>query len=234
MKTSLFRAALFALTLLGAISACQAGGRIEGVYLSSLLFRSGLDHNFTVLYSDGRALNVLPPGGIDEPDFAALDAKNPKEVGRWRESGGQVTVEWGGGRERSTYPRRPDGSLDLQRGISTRLTAFPDGQRIQGVYRRTSTAGGQGTFLASTQSLAFAADGSYGGKATASVAARGVGKAASSADGGSYAIKGYTLELRHGDGRTSRHFLATSRKEPADKPKIIYLDGGHLLLEDDK
>lgn len=233
MKTSLLRAAYVALLFLG-ISACQAGGKIEGVYLSSLLFRSGLDHNFLVLYGDGRALNVLPPGGIDEPDFAALEARSPKEVGRWRESGGQVTVEWGGGRERSAYPRRPDGSLDLQRGISTRLAAFPDGQRVHGVYRRTSTAGGQGTFLASTQSLAFAADGSYGGKAAASVAARGVGKAASTADSGGYTIKGFTLELRHGDGRTSRHFLATSRKEPADQPKIIYVDGGHLLLEEGK
>jgi len=235
-----FAAILFALLLpLSFLQACASGsgaGKVEGVYLSSVSyfnqFGSTIDYEFYILYTDGHAYNGVPPGEVETLDFAAAQAKDPKSVGTWVEKGGAVTITWGGGREPSVFPRNPDGSLDLKRGVSTRLAPLPDGQPIAGRYSRLAVAKGLGGMVSGSRAITFKADGSYDGTMVGAVVANGAGgKAVERKDGGTYAIKGYTITFTGADGGKASQLLASYAKEPPAAPEIIYLGGGYMLRE---
>lgn len=238
MKRRLATIILVLLLPLSLLPACASGGgdKVEGVYLSSVSyfnqFGSTIDYQFYILYADGHAYNGVPPGEVETLDFAAAQAQDPKSVGAWVEKGGAVTITWGGGREPSVFPRKPDGSLDLKRGVSARLAALPDGQHIEGRYSRLAVASGLGGMVSSSRSLAFKADGSYAGAMVGAVAAAGAGgRAVERKDGGTYAIKGYTITFTTPDGATSKRLLASYAKEPPAAPEIIYLGGGYMLRD---
>lgn len=218
-----------AFILMGFSAGAAPASNIEGVYLSSIQFGTTLDFQFYTLYKDGRAFNGVPPDGPEALDLATAQKANPATVGTWKEAGGSVTIAWGGGREASAFPRRSDGSLDLKRGVSTRLAPLPDGQKLGGNYSRLAVAKGGGTMVSGSKSVSFRPDGTFSGSMVGAVSVSGAGgKAAERRDEGTYAIKGYTVTFTGGSGPSSQ-LLATYKSEPPTAPEIIFLGGGYML-----
>jgi hypothetical protein len=238
MRNALRSRLLFAALFVGLVAACgesSASSKIEGVYLSSIQFMnkygSTLDYQFYILYKDGKAFNGVPPGGPEAMDLAAAEKVDPTTVGTWKESGGTVTIAWGGGREASVFPRKPDGSLDLKRGISTRLVPLPEGGKLTGTYSRMSVGGGKGAFGSTSTSIAFRPDGTFSGSYVSVMSIAGIekGSVAERKGDGTYSIKGYTITLGGGGAEPASLLFATYKSEPPTSPEIVYLGGGYML-----
>ena len=90
--------------------------------------------------------------------------------------------------------------------------------------------------IAVSRSLTFFPDGHFQGSHSASVSSHeptsdvGVVAGSNGANGGTYRIDGYTLELRFGDGTTDRRSFVFMD----DTKKALYLNGVAYLREDGK
>lgn len=213
----------------------SASSKIEGVYLSSIQFfnkfGSTLDYQFYILYKDGKAFNGVPPGGPEAMDLAAAEKADPTIVGTWKESGGNVTITWGGGRESSVFPRKPDGSLDLKRGVSTRLVPLPEGGKLTGTFSRMSVGGGKGATGSTSTSITFRPDGTFSGSYVSVMSIAGIDKGSITErkGDGTYSVKGHTITLGGGGGEPASLLFATYKSEPPTSPEIVYLGGGYML-----
>jgi hypothetical protein len=164
-----------------------------------------------VLFKSGDALlemeNLNDPAGLE-----ANRRSRPQDWTKWRRVGRTI--------------QRKDGEEWRKLEWTRTNDRLPRGFKLDGSYQ--SFSGGGGTFAGSTTSTAswrnlrfdrsgrFSTDGGAGAT-TGGVTAR----SQSAAAGGTYEISGYTLTLRHSDGRTVYRSIVTDEKNP----KVIWIDG---------
>jgi hypothetical protein len=164
-----------------------------------------------VLFRSGDAL--LEMGNLNDP--AGIEANKRSDPGswtRWRRNGKKI--------------ERKDGQRWRELEWTPRHGRLPRGFKLDRTYQRFS--GGGNTFAGGTTSIAvwrnlrfdrsgrFSSDGGSG-STTGGVTARS--RAAS--EGGTYEIEGYTLTLRHDDGRIVHRSIVANPKDT----KVIWIDG---------
>jgi hypothetical protein len=164
-----------------------------------------------VLFKSGEALYdmaaLADPQGLD-----AHKKANPDEWTQWRKAG------------RSIELRKPKGWERLS--FRTTMGRLPKSFRLDRTYQRLSGGGnvavGGNVAIAAWSTLAFHRDGTFSGGGGAGASAPGVATSSRSAErGGTYAVAGYRLTLRYGDGTTVERMIVTDAKDPS----VIWLDG---------
>jgi hypothetical protein len=164
-----------------------------------------------VLFKSGDALlemdNLNDPAGLE-----ANRRSRPQDWTKWRRVGRTIQRRDGDEWRKLEWTRTND--------------RLPRGFKLDRSYQ--SFSGGGGTFAGSTTSTAswrnvrfdrsgrFSTDGGAGAT-TGGVTAR----SQSATAGGTYEIAGYTLTLRHSDGRTVHRSIVADQKNP----KVIWIDG---------
>jgi hypothetical protein len=184
-----------------------SGSQIEGIYLflNPTLGYGGMvvmQYDPYLLLKDGTIYRNLqrPP---NELDISKSRQMEPKMWGRWQRSGKIITVQWDDG-TRKTWDKDKTFVNDWH-------IARPAGKsdRLNGRYH--SMSGGGNTALGGSFSLAVIKDivffdnGSFTRDGVVSANERNSVSVQSKRKGsGTYVIDGYTIELRHDDGKAER------------------------------
>jgi len=166
----------------------------------------------------------VPPSAFNA---AVARRARPKAWGWWRRTGNTYQIQ------------NRKGAWEDARWFGP-LSGGAPGQKLSGTYSHLggggNTAYGGGTMIAVSRSLTFFPDGHFQGSHSASVSSHeptsdvGVVAGSNGANGGTYRIDGYTLELRFGDGTTDRRSFVFMD----DTKKALYLNGVAYLREDGK
>jgi hypothetical protein len=202
------------------------------LYLQARTNPSGTELTHWLLLPAGRVYQGVPPGGVESFDFAAARAAEPKQCGTYTVSGGKMHIVWGGGRaaESLDYAAEADGNLRIEGLFAKRVGRFPAGHRLSGeYYGGGAVGGGTGSFVSSSRTLRFRADGTFTSKDIGGVAFSGNGYDGSAVSrgesSGTYQISGNTLILRHANGTVTRHTVYPYAMGPKE---WINVDGGMM------
>lgn len=208
--------------------------RVESWFFNGRLSLTQQGWFFT---QDGR-VSLTPVGGFDFARFAEA-AHARKCDGVYWIDGDKLVVQWAHNAKTDTYAyeSKPDGTLTLDGLAATRVDGFPRGWRADIVYEGGASVRGGGSYLASATSLHLRRDGTFDGEAVGSVstvaAGHTVGGGSSSSTAGTYEFDGYTLTLRHADGRIEhRTVFAFSDRDAHGAPEFIWREGSMLSRRD--
>jgi hypothetical protein len=172
-----------------------SGAQIEGIYLHLSYNLTGiggtlkLEYTPYLLLKDGTIYRNLiePPTDLD---VAKSRQTEPKMWGRWQKSGKSIIVQWNDGKnetwDKHWYIARPAKKTD----------------RLKGVYG--SLTGGGSTSGVAADDIVFSDDGSFGRESAVSDLNSPLYTHNKSNSSGTYALDGYTLELRYANGKTER------------------------------
>ena len=103
------------------------------------------DYDPVVLFADGMACECLEQA-VEDIDIDKVRREQPKKVGRWRQSGGDYVIGWGGGRKQKTV-----------KGSVIPPQIVPASSGLQGTYQ---SVGGD-VLTAAVKDLTFFGDGSF-------------------------------------------------------------------------
>jgi hypothetical protein len=184
--------------------------QIEGVYhhwnwmmmLNAGMVDTGADY---VLFKNGEVWRhpQLPPQDVD---IAKAKQVAAADWGSWERIGKVIVIRMRGGRDERYDPTQ-----------LVRYEAAPPNQRVEGSWHRTlsqvSHVGGQSTAGVVTNMLVLHADGTFewGGFT------------------GHYLIDGYTLELRHDDGRVERDLFYWAGGEESKRYDMVLVNGTRYM-----
>jgi hypothetical protein len=191
----------------------DAGSKL---YLVTTMRSWGLSIDFVYLGSQNRIL-FNPTLGINPPDYAAEQKKNPGSSGTYELSGNTMRITWSDGKKDEWSVEHRDGEISsLNGGISTRQKPLPDGYRIAGKF----SAGAVMPNVAASNTIQFNKDGSFAMNSLASVSPEGAHTASKTSNtSGTYAIKGNTLLLNFADG--TRQKAVITEMNLGGKPHYI-------------
>lgn len=208
--------------------------RVESWYFNGSLSLTNQGWFFT---KEGRVA-LTPAGGFHADEFRRSTSARKSDGVYWIE-GEKLTIQWADGSKPRTYTftdvKKDEMKLD---GIgATRVDGFKKGFRLDAYYEGGASARGGGSFVASSNSLRFKKDGTFEGGAigsvSASTSAGTVGGGSSSSSEGTYEFDGYTLTLKHADGREEkRTVFAFSDKDAQGRPEYIWREGTMLRRRD--
>jgi hypothetical protein len=169
--------------------------QIEGIYLNLFYTLTGIGGSFKMEYrpylllKDATIYRNLagPPTDLDVVKSRQTE---PKMWGRWRKSGNSIIVQWNDGKsdtwDKNWHIARPAKKTD----------------RLKGVYG--SLTGGGSTTAVAADDFVFSDDGRFGRESAVSDLNNPLYTLNKSNNAGTYALDGYTLELRYSNGKTVR------------------------------
>ncbi len=195
--------------------------RVESYYWSSRLNLSNQGWFFT---KDGR-FSREPEGGFTFKDLAAGKAR--KTDGTYWIKGDKITFAWADGSEPTEYDYENKGDEQRWDGLgATRVKPFKKGWRFDGKYEGGASISG----MASSNTIAFRPDGTFGWSSIASFSTTSNGTTVSGGSqgdtAGTYEFDGYTLTMTHKDGTVKKHTVfAFGDQDAAGRPEYIYRDG---------
>ncbi len=164
-----------------------------------------------VLFRSGDALLVMrhlnDPGGLE-----ASKRRHPGDWTRWRRgAGGRIERRDGAGWRKLEWTKQHD--------------RLPKGFTLHRSYHQVSagaTQGAGGMAMASWRNLRLDRSGRFTTGGGSGGGGRGVAvRSRAQASGGTYEVAGYTLTLRHDDGRVVHRSIIADPKDP----KVIWIDG---------
>ncbi len=206
---------------------------LEGAYLrtTSSFFngRISLTQEGWFFTPNGR-FSRTPTGGFDPEAFAVTRDARKQDGVYWIEDG-KLVLRWArGGKDTLHEFERAGESLKIGGLAATRVRGFERGWRAEVSYEGGGSAGGGGASVSSARSLHLHADGSFGASATGAVgtesAAVAAGAASGSVTGGTYEFDGYTLRLRHADGREElRTVFGYGERDERGAPEHLWREG---------
>lgn len=217
-----------------------AKGGLEGAYhrVQSWFFdgRVSFENEGWFFAKNGRVART-PRGGFDAKAFAAAKEARRTDGVYWLE-GGKLFVKWANKPkvEEHKFARKGD-DLEIGGLFAARVQGFKKGWRADASYEGGATAGGGGSFVASSNTLILRRDGTFtrsamGSAIVATSADTFVGSAASEA-AGSYEFDGHTLTLKHADGRTERFTVfGAFARNAAGAPDYLWRDGQMMKRSD--
>ena len=213
---------------------------LEGAYLrvtsSFWNGRISLTHEGWFFTANGR-FSRTPPGGFDALAFAKADVARRQDGVYWLEDG-KLMLRWANGGKDTAYAFTRDESGWKIGGLAaTPVPGFDRGWRIDALYEGGGTATGGGASVSSSKSLHLRSDGSFGASATGSAStespAVSAGAASGSTAAGTYEFDGYTLLLRHADGREERRTVfGYGERDARGAPEFIWREGTMLRRRD--
>lgn len=210
--------------------------RVESSYFNGRLSLRNQGWFFT---ADGR-VSLNPTGGFDLAAFKKA-ATAQKSDGVYAIAEKKLTITWASGQKPSTYSYdlKPDGTIMLGGLGLTRIEGFKRGWRVAARYEGGSSAGGSGSYVGSSNSLELRRDGTFGtaavGSVSAATSAGTVSAGSQSSQAGTYEFDGYTLTLKHADGREERRTVfAFGTRDAEGAPEFIWREGTMLRRRDAK
>lgn len=130
---------------------------LKGLYLRAVPVSGGLFHEHYYFWADGRVCRVLPKGGLDAVDFAALQREHPSGCGRYAVRGSQITFSLGTEQPFTWSFKRFDGTnFELDQYPAVRVDAFRPGQRLEGTWTGTEV-----TSRTRKHTVTFRSDGTF-------------------------------------------------------------------------
>lgn len=199
-----------------------AGGGLNGMYVGYRMrstIRPDESHiEYLVFFPDGNAIRYLPESGIDNFNFRSALRDSRDYCGRYRLSGGQVTIDWANN-DTETASRSGD-TLKI-RGDSYFAVLTDNGLKLNGTYRR------EGADLA-RYFIRFAPDGRFAENGILPLLA--YSRQNTSPGSGTYSIGNNTLHLNYSDGRKiAFSFFIFAQDEAGEHPGMIHLNTYALL-----
>lgn len=190
---------------------------LEGIYFR-MMFRffgnsGSFEQEHYFFARDGKFYEGVPAGGPVAFDWAKAAEQKPALTGTYKIDGDSITLTPARKDRKPTkmkFQREKDGNITLDGIFTKRVEQFKKGQTLEGHYSFAAIAGGGTNAVASTgQSFVFKPDGTFTSKnlGAASISARGetINATSGNESSGTYEVSGNTLELRHKDGRVTRH-----------------------------
>jgi len=206
---------------------------IEGAFLrvESSFFngRASINNYGWFFTKDGRVAKN-PKGGFDAQAFSKAPTARKTDGVYWIE-GEKLFVRWANKAkvEEHKFARKGD-DLEIGSLFASRAPVFKKGWRADVSFEGGAAISGGGSFAASSNTLSFRRDGTFGRTAigSVSVATRDGthGSSSTSASDGTYEFDGYTLTLKHADGREESFtvFGAFSR-DAQGAPEYLWREG---------
>ncbi len=225
--------------------------QLNGLYfqISSLAVGGRMQMTFYYYYflPDGHVFYGIPPGGTVKPeptgeDVAALMKAAPKNLGVYKVSGDQITIQFPGGKpridKRSIQKNGDVGTIVVNATWTIRQGRFKDSQTFDARYATTSTlmhggdeshGGGDKITVSGLKTLDFHADGTFTGAGATDLAVTSrtlhTGSGSKSADQGKYQISGNTLTMIHADGKTETLTVFPQPDKDESPPRHINING---------
>jgi hypothetical protein len=144
--------------------------------------------------------------------FGDKTARNPKDWGRWQQSGNGFNVTWNNGKT-----KKLGGSLFY------RTFASSSGDRLEGLYRSLggggNTALGGNVMIVDSRNIQFYRNGSFEESSARGGSSGQTTTSSKNSATGTYTLNGHTIELRYADGRTLRtsfYFFPSKGGKTAD------------------
>ena len=206
---------------------------IEGGFLrvQSWFFngRASMENQGWFFTKDGRVA-MTPKGGFDAQAFSKAATARKTDGVYWIEDG-RLLVRWANKAktEEHKFARKGD-DLEIGGLFASRVPGFKKGWRADVRFEGGATSSGGGAFAATSNTLTLRRDGTFGRFALGSASVTTVdgthGGSSSSASDGTYEFDGYTLTLKHADGREERFtvFGAFSR-DAQGAPEYLWREG---------
>lgn len=206
---------------------------LEGVFLrvESWFFngRASINNQGWFFTKDGRVAKD-PKGGFDAQAFSRAATARKTDGVYWIEDG-KLFLCWANKTkiEEHKFARKGD-DLEIGGLFASRVPGFKKGWRADVSFEGGATSSGGGSFAASSNTLSFRRDGTFGRTAIGSVSVTTSdgtrGSSSTSASDGTYEFDGYTLTLKHADGREERFtvFGAFSR-DAQGAPEYLWREG---------
>jgi hypothetical protein len=231
--------------------------QLDGIYLtiSSLAMNGRLQFRYYHYYflPDGHVFYGIPPGGTvkQKPtgeDIAALMKASPKNLGVYKVTGDQLTIQYPGAKpttDKASIQKNGDlGTIVVNGAWAVRQGRFKDSQTLDARYATTSTikaggdeshGGGDRINVSSLNTLDFHADGTFGGAGAVDLGVASktlnTGSSSKSADHGKYSISGNTLTMTHADGKTELVTVYPIPDKDESPPKHLNINGVIYNLE---
>lgn len=214
---------LFGVCVLAAANTAQAAPP-EGPYL-----RQEMAGNFStsvLVFKSGQVARSYG-GDLEKPDFAALKAKRPGDVGVFARNGDTLTITWGDG-VKMEGRLKPDsnGGFDYRSDAYAAIKPLPRGAKLEGKF--TGGASSAGAYSSSVYT--FAPDGGYthnsGGSVSASTRQSKVTASANSGGGGRWKVSGTTLTLTPEAGAAETRRIHYIPMKSQASPSMLIIDGG--------
>ena len=178
--------------------------RVESWFFNG---RVTLENQGWFFTKDGRVART-PRGGFEAKAFAAAKQARKTDGVYWIE-GDKLFVKWANKAkvEEHKFARKGD-DLEIGGLFASRAGSFKKGWRADVSYEGGATASGGGVFVASSSTLTFRRDGTFSrhaiGSASMATTHGTVGGGSAGTADGTYEFEGYTLTLKHAEGREER------------------------------
>lgn len=215
---------------------------IEGAFLrvQSWFFngRISLENQGWFFTKEGRVAKT-PKGGFDVKALAKAPAARKTDGVYWIE-GDKLFVRWANKTkpEEQKFARKGD-DLEIGGLFASHAPPFKKDWRAEVTFQGGATASGGGSFASNSNTLSLHRDGTFGRSTTGSVSvstADGTrGSSSSSASEGTYEFDGYTLTLKHADGREERlTVFGTFGHDAQGAPEHLWREGTMMQRLDAK
>ena len=208
----------------------KGSARLEGLYMVVRFSGSSIRPFYYLFTPAGYVHAAIPTGGPEQFDFALAAKEKPDVTGVYRIDGEKLVMTFANGKSREIKygVNQEKGYVELEGLFAHKAQPFKAGTTFDGTYTGSATAGGGGSFAASARTFAFKPDGTFALTSVGSVSARtattDAGASSQSSTSGTYTVSGNTLELKHADGKVTRHTVFPY--ENYDKKIELNIDGG--------
>jgi hypothetical protein len=191
---------------------------------------SGVARDHYLFFEDGRVYHAMPPGAIEDFDFAAAQASDPDHCGGYGVEAGHIRFEYGGDADEvapKTLEPVGEGHFKMNGLHLRRAPRFPDDARLDATYR--ADRGGSTYVLAQSVAMTFRRDGTFEEVVTLTGSdpgeSHGVRERRTT---GRYRLRGWTLEVT-GEAGTTRGTCYPGW-EPGEAEDRIVWQGVELRL----
>jgi hypothetical protein len=200
---------------------------LEGCYVKTEMnvYSSQLKCTYYWFRGDGRVYFGIPPAGMGDADFSALQKSDPNNCGTYTVKGEKLTMQRNGGAaEDHTYTPDAGGMMDSE--PLQNVWRFKDGATLEGKWgidMAIPLFGGGGGSASSSTTWQFHSDGSFEGSGHAGVDTKQATGMQTSNGKGKYEFADNKLKITYNEG-TTKSFNAMAVGS-STAPSIFILDG---------
>jgi hypothetical protein len=172
--------------------------------------RLSFEQDHWVFWNDGRFYNDVPKGGLEGFGFVQAWKAEPKSTGIYAIEGDKIRFSYADGSQSEEEFKRDKEGIHIGGLFTSKQKAFPKDARIAGSWSGgNSVGGGTATYVGYARSLTLRKDGTFDSSSIGSFSVTGdtttTSGGSENGSGGTYALSGNTLTLKHKDGKATRH-----------------------------